>query len=89
MTEDPVLSIDRWLIIGAFILSLLVFVVIGVLAALRKKESTSDYLVAGRSVPAWLVALSAVATLSSGFMFIGQIGLTYRTGLSSMWWLIG
>lgn len=89
MEEGSVLSFDRWLIIGTFIFSLLVFLGVGYLASFKKKNSTADYLLAGRSMAAWLVSLSAVATLTSGFMFIGQIGLTYRTGLSSMWWLVG
>jgi sodium/proline symporter len=46
-------------------------------------------LLAGGDVSPWLVALSTVATMSSGFMFVGMIGFTYRTGLSSMWMLIG
>jgi sodium/proline symporter len=77
------------LVFLTFLLSLLFFTGIGVLASRRRETTTHDYLLAGRTVPPWLVALSAVATLSSGFMFIGQIGLTYRIGLPSMWWLIG
>jgi len=40
-----------------------------------------------------MVALSAVATNNSGYMFIGMIGYTYIAGLSSMWiqvgWIVG
>ncbi len=87
--EESALSTDRWLIFLTFFLSLLLFTGIGALASRQRKTTTHDYLLAGRAVPPWLVALSAVATMSSGFMFIGQIGLTYRVGLASMWWLIG
>lgn len=89
MNEEAILSMNRWVVVGTFIVSLLIFVGIGALATLQRKSNTQDYLLAGRGMPPWLVALSAVATLASGFMFIGQIGLTYRVGLSSMWWLIG
>ena len=37
----------------------------------RKQETTEDYLVASREVSPGSVALSAVATNNSGFMFIG------------------
>ncbi len=56
---------------------------------LHLKDSTEDYLVAGKTLPPWLAALSAVATNNSGYMFIGMIGLTYTTGLSSVWLMIG
>lgn len=74
---------------GVFCLSLLFFTAIGVLSSARKKSTTKDYLLAGGDVSPWLVALSSVATMSSGFMFVGMIGFTYRSGLSSMWMLVG
>jgi Na+/proline symporter len=74
---------------ASFIFFLLVFAVIGGLSAMRRQQTTEDYLVAGRNVPPWLAGLSAVATNNSGYMFIGMIGLTYTTGLSSVWLMIG
>lgn len=77
----------------SFIGFLLAFVVVGVLSVLMSKKSTGDYLLAGRNVPAWLTALSAIATNSSGFMFIGLIGMTYTMGVSGAWlmfgWIVG
>ncbi|MBI1173856.1 MAG: sodium/proline symporter [Sideroxydans sp.] len=75
--------------IASFIFFLLIFAVIGGLSAMRRKTTTEDYLVAGRNIPPWLAGLSAVATNNSGYMFIGMIGLTYSTGLSSIWLMIG
>lgn len=76
-----------------FIASLAGFALIGVASSLRRKSDTADYLIAGRSMPPWLVGLSAVATNNSGYMFIGLIGFTYEYGLSSIWlsvgWLFG
>ena len=66
-----------------------VFVVIGISSSLSRKNTTDDYLLAGRNVPPWLVALSAVATNNSGFMFIGMIAYTYRVGIESVWMMIG
>lgn len=76
-------------IVASFIFCLLFFVFIGLLSSMKAQKNNSDYLLAGNSVPAWLVALSAVSTNNSGFMFIGQIGFTYQYGLSSIWLMIG
>ncbi len=73
----------------SFIGFLLLFVIIGIASMARRKQSTTDYLVADRAVKPWLAGLSAVATNNSGYMFIGMIGLTYTTGLSSIWLMIG
>jgi len=79
--------------VWSFVLALAAFTGIGVLSATRRRSTTEDYLVAGRAVPAWLAALSAVATNNSGFMFIGLIGFTYRNGLEAIWisggWVVG
>ena len=76
--------------IGAsFLFFLLAFLGIGIGSVVKSRGTTEDYLVADKSVPAWLAGLSAVATNNSGFMFIGMIGLTYATGLSSIWLMIG
>lgn len=77
------------MVVGSFLFFLLAFVVIGVLSVLLSRGSAEDYLTASKSIPPWLAGLSAVATNNSGFMFIGMIGLTYTTGLSTIWLMIG
>lgn len=74
---------------ASFLLFMLVFLAIGLASMLKSRNTAEDYLVAGKSVPAWLTGLSAVATNNSGFMFIGMIGLTYSIGLSSIWLMVG
>ncbi len=76
-------------VILSFLGFLLLFTVIGVLSSIKRKSTTQDYLIAGRSVSPWLTALSAVATNNSGFMFIGLIGYTYRHGISAVWMMVG
>ena len=76
-------------VIISFVFFLAVFVVIGVSSIRARKGTADDYLLADRSVPPWLAALSAVATNNSGFMFIGQIAYTYRVGIESVWMMIG
>ena len=76
-------------ILLSFVGFMLLFAAIGGLSYLKAEKSAEDYLIAGRSVAPWLAGLSAVATNNSGYMFIGMIGLTYATGLSSIWLMIG
>ena len=76
-------------VVCSFLFFLAVFVVIGVSSARVRKSTTDDYLLAGRNVPPWLMALSAVATNNSGFMLIGMIAYTYRVGIESIWMMIG
>ncbi len=79
--------------IFSFLFFLLLFVLVGVSSYLLSNRTRQDYYLASHTMPAWLVGLSAVATNNSGYMFIGVIGYTYTTGLSSIWlmfgWIIG
>jgi sodium/proline symporter len=77
------------MLLASFGFFLLIFLLIGFSSVLVGKKQSQDYLVAGRSVPAFLVGLSAVATNNSGYMFIGVIGFTYATGLSAGWLMVG
>jgi sodium/proline symporter len=76
-----------------FLVALAAFVAIGVASVSQSTPTTEDYLVAGRSVPPALAALSSVATNNSGFMFVGLIGWTYAGGLYTAWmalaWILG
>uniref|UniRef100_UPI00351315DE sodium/proline symporter n=1 Tax=Limnobacter sp. TaxID=2003368 RepID=UPI00351315DE len=74
---------------AVFFLTLAVVLAIGLSSARLAKSSAADYFVASRSVPPWLVALSAVATNNSGYMFIGLIGFTYAVGVQSVWLMVG
>ena len=80
-------------VVITFCVFLVFFVLIGVWSSRDKRETTEDYLVASRSVNPWLVALSAVSTNNSGYMFIGLIGFTYQMGLGAVWltmvWVLG
>ncbi len=77
------------MILYSFGFFLLAFVAIGAASVLKSEGTNQDYLLAGHSVKPWLVALSAVATNNSGYMFVGQIGYTYDVGLSSIWLMVG
>lgn len=77
------------MLLASFIGFLLMFACVGLAASRASKGSVGDYYLAGQSVKAWLVGLSAVATNNSGYMFIGVIGYTYTEGLASVWLMIG
>ncbi|MGK7918311.1 MAG: sodium/proline symporter [Prochloraceae cyanobacterium] len=72
-----------------FIIFLLLFIAVGIYSATRKRNTTTDYLLASRNVNRWLTALSAMATGQSGLLFIGQVGFAYKIGISSLWLIIG
>lgn len=77
------------MLLTSFLVFLCIFLGIGLWSAKQSQGTTDDYLMAGQTVPPWLVGLSAIATNNSGFMFVGMIGVTYQTGLSSIWLMIG
>lgn len=60
----------------------LLLVVTGWLVSRRKHDSTNDYFLGGRNVPAWAVAISVLATSLSAATFIGGPEQSYRGNLT-------
>ena len=81
------------MIVVGFIVSMLIFLGIGLASMKQSENNVSDYLVAGRNISPVSAGLSAVASNNSGFMFIGAIGFTYQYGFSAFWllfaWIAG
>ncbi|MCB1650428.1 MAG: sodium/proline symporter, partial [Alphaproteobacteria bacterium] len=75
--------------IYSFAFFLLLFVLVGLASYRYSQPTTQDYLLAGRTIKPGLAGLSLFATESSGFMFIGYIGITYIMGLSVIWIALG
>ncbi len=77
----------------SFVICLFLFLLVGLASSRLQRNNAQDYYLASRSVPPWLVGLSAVATNNSGYMFIGVIGYTYAVGLSAgllmVGWILG
>lgn len=73
----------------SFCVFLLLFIGVGILSAIKNRHTTQDYLMASQSVPPFFVALSAISTNNSGYMFVGMIGYTYEIGLASIWLMVG
>ena len=72
-------------LILSFLLFMSFFAAVGLSSMRVKKDTTDDYLVAGRGMHPGLAALSAVSTWNSGYMFIGFIGFVYLYGYSAIW----
>ena len=75
---------EIWVIIS-FLVFMLLFAGVGMASIRVKKDTTDDYLVAGRGMHPALAALSAVSTWNSGYMFIGFIGFMWLMGYSAIW----
>lgn len=59
-----------------------VLIVSGLWLARRKQHDTTDYFLGSRSVPAWAVALSVLATTQSGATFLGAPEQSYGGDLT-------
>jgi hypothetical protein len=66
-----------WLVVAAY----LVWVVGDGLRQARKSRDVENFLVAGRSLPWWLVGMSVMATQLSAITMIGTTGQAYINGM--------
>lgn len=66
-----------------------VILAIGVWATRFSSRGVSEYFIGGRSVPRFVVALSAVVSGRSAWVFTGLAGLAYRDGASAVWYVVG
>ena len=73
-------ALADWIVLAGYGLLLLIT---GWLVAHRKKnKNTADYFLAGRSMPAWAVTISFMATTLSAATFIGGPQQSYRGNLT-------
>ncbi len=63
-----------------FVIYLLMILVVGIVTA-RFNKTLPDFLLAGRSLGPWVVALSERASGQSGWLILGLTGLAYASGL--------
>jgi Na+/proline symporter len=73
--------------IAAALLYLLILLGIG-FWSLRRTGSPADFFLAGRRLTLLPATLAAMASIMSGFVFVGGSGLFYSVGLSSVWIII-
>jgi len=74
----------------AMIIYIAVVIGIGLYFAKRANESSDNYLIGGRKMGPWVVAMGAEASDMSGWLLMGLPGLAYFVGLSdAIWTAIG
>lgn len=69
-----------------FGLYLLVLIGIGVYFFVRTDlQRLADYMLGGRDVGTWPIAISEVASVASGWTFFAWVGIGFTTGVSGLW----
>lgn len=80
------MSLGLQLTFGAY---LFVLIAIGVYFFLTTEtRRLSDYLLAGRDVGAWPIAVSEVSSVASGWTFFAWVGVGFTTGLGGLWFSV-
>jgi sodium/proline symporter len=74
--------------IYAFILYLVVLFIIGILTS-KLTKTLEDFVLGGRKLGAWIIALSEKATDFSAWLLIGLPGQAFKMGLGALWAGIG
>lgn len=82
LQEIPITDSPYVLLFGGLYLSLVLG--IGVWGYLQT-ESTADFLITGKSVGTWVLALTAFSVIQSGFGFVGGPELVYSFGTTALW----
>ncbi len=75
-------------VIVVFSLFVLAMLAIGWVTS-RSAKSPDQFFLADRSLKAWVTAVSSTASSESAWAVLGTVGLAYKEGLSSMWFLPG
>ncbi len=74
--------------IPVFVAYFVLTLALGLWQALRTK-SQSDFVLGGKKLPGWMLALSERATGESAWLLLGLTGFIYATGLSGIWTGVG
>ncbi len=82
LQEIPVTDSPYVLLFGGAYL--LVVLAIGVWGYMQT-ESTEDFLITGKSIGTWVLALTAFSVIQSGFGFVGGPELVYSFGTTALW----
>lgn len=76
------------LLIAAFIIYLIILVLIGVWSS-KFNKTLDDFLISGRKLGTWPVAISAEASDMSGWLVMGLPGRGFMYGVGAFWTAIG
>ena len=72
-----------------FLLYLIGLLTLGYLGERKYSKSYDEFVSAGKSLGAWVTALSAAASAESAWVMLGLSGLGYSNGLAAYWASIG
>ena len=75
-------------IISVLVVYLIVLLGIGFWAS-RESGSLKGYYVAGKRLPAWVIAFSSNATGESAWLLLGLTGMGYAIGVHAFWVILG
>ena len=75
-------------IIAVLVVYLVVLLVIGAWGR-RESGTIKGYFVAGKKLPAWVVAFSSNATGESAWLLLGLTGMGYMVGVHALWVVLG
>lgn len=75
-----------WATFAAYLVLLLV---IGLIGELRFSQGYEDFVTAGKSLGAWVTAISAAASAESAWLILGLSGMGYTQGFAAYWIALG
>lgn len=78
-----------WVVVISFAAYTLAIVLLGLYSARYARRSDEDFFLAGRSLGAWVAALSASASSESGWVTLGLVGWAYTNGVQAYWIIPG
>jgi sodium/proline symporter len=76
------------IIVGVLVGYLLVLLTIGFWGS-RESHDLKGYYVAGKRLPAWVIAFSSNATGESAWLLLGLTGMGYAIGVHAFWVILG
>jgi SSS family solute:Na+ symporter len=71
---------------GTFVIYLVAVVVIGFVSGRKKADSTTNFFLAGRGLPWYVIGFSLIAASISSEQFIGEVGWAYKYGMAVANW---
>ncbi|MHC4506262.1 MAG: sodium:solute symporter family transporter [Planctomycetota bacterium] len=75
-------------ILVGFVVYLVVVLAVGVVTA-RRSRTQADYLIGGRRISSWVIALSERASGESAWLLLGLPGAVLAAGLLEIWTVVG
>ncbi|MDX1393660.1 MAG: sodium/proline symporter [Gemmatimonadota bacterium] len=75
-------------IIGVLAVYLVILLAIGLWGG-KESHDVEGYYVAGKKLPAWVIAFSSNATGESAWLLLGLTGMGYAVGMHALWVVLG